>query len=145
MPKDLHPLYQIEKDLTLSLLGIEARGLQIDRAYVKLQRKEYGDRIYKLKQRIGELAGEEFNPQSPKQLLEVFAQRGVRITATDKATLASVDDELASLIVELREANKIKSTYLDALAEEAKDGILHPSFRQHGTRTGRMSSGAAEA
>ena len=145
MPKDLQALYQIEKDLTLSLLGIEARGLQIDRTYVKLQRKEYGDRIYKLKQRIGELAGEEFNPQSPKQLLEVFAQRGVRITATDKATLASVDDELASLIVELREANKIKSTYLDALAEEAKDGILHPSFRQHGTRTGRMSSGAAEA
>jgi DNA polymerase-1 len=145
MPKDLQALYQIEKDLTLSLLGIEARGLQIDRAYVKLQRKEYGDRIYKLKQRIGELAGEEFNPQSPKQLLEIFAQRGVRITATDKATLASVDDELASLIVELREANKIKSTYLDALAEEAKDGILHPSFRQHGTRTGRMSSGAAEA
>ena len=144
MPKDLHPLYQIEKNLTLSLLGIEARGLQIDRAYVKLQRKEYGDRIYKLKQRIGELAGEEFNPQSPKQLIEVFAQRGVRIAATDKATLASVDDELAALIVELREANKIKSTYLDALAEEAKDGILHPSFRQHGTRTGRMSSGAAE-
>jgi DNA polymerase I-like protein with 3'-5' exonuclease and polymerase domains len=56
-----------------------------------------------------------------------------------------LEDELAGLIVELREANKIKSTYFDALDAEAKDGILHPNFRQHGTRTGRMSSGAAEA
>ena len=145
MPEDLQPLYQIEKDLTLALLGIEAKGMQIDKTYVKKQRQEYGDRIYKLKRVIGNLAGEEFNPQSPKQILEVFAQRGLRITATDKATLSALDDELAVAIVELREANKIKSTYFDGLHDEASDGILHPNFRQHGTRTGRMSSGAAEA
>ena len=145
MPKDLQPLYEIEKALTLSLLGIEARGMQIDRQYVTNKRKEYSDRIYKLKHRIGTLAGEEFNPQSPKQIIEVFAQRGVRVTATDKATLSALDDELALAIVELREANKIKSTYFDGLYEESKDGILHPNFRQHGTKTGRMSSGAAVA
>jgi DNA polymerase-1 len=145
MPKDLQPLYEIEKALTLSLLGIEARGMKIDRQYVTNKRKEYSDRIYKLKHRIGVLAGEEFNPQSPKQIIEVFAQRGVRVTATDKATLSALDDELALAIVELREANKIKSTYFDGLYEESKDGILHPNFRQHGTKTGRMSSGAAVA
>ena len=145
MPKDLQPLYEIEKALTLSLLGIEARGMKIDRQYVTNKRKEYSDRIYKLKHRIGTLAGEEFNPQSPKQIIEVFAQRGVRVTATDKATLSALDDELALAIVELREANKIKSTYFDGLYEESKDGILHPNFRQHGTKTGRMSSGAAVA
>ena len=145
MPEDLQPLYKIEKELTLSLLGIEAKGMQIDKTYVKKQRQEYGDRIYKLKRVIGNLAGEEFNPQSPKQILEVFAQRGLRITATDKATLSALDDELAVAIVELREANKIKSTYFDGLHDEASDGILHPNFRQHGTRTGRMSSGTAEA
>jgi DNA polymerase I-like protein with 3'-5' exonuclease and polymerase domains len=75
----------------------------------------------------------------------VFAQRGVRVTATDKATLSALDDELALMIVDLREANKIKATYFDGLDVEAKDGILHPNFRQHGTRTGRMSSGSAEA
>ena len=145
MPEDLQPLYQIEKDLTLALLGIEAKGMQIDKTYVKKQRQEYGDRIYKLKRSIGNMAGEEFNPQSPKQILEVFTQRGLRITATDKATLSALDDELAVAIVELREANKIKSTYFDGLHDEASDGILHPNFRQHGTRTGRMSSGTAEA
>ena len=41
LPKDLHSLYQIEKDLTISLLAIEAKGMQINREYVKLQRKEY--------------------------------------------------------------------------------------------------------
>ena len=143
-PEDLVPLYELEKEMTLSLLGIEARGMKINKKYVTTQRKEYGDRIYRIKHRIGEIAGEEFNPQSPQQIIEKFAQRGIRSAATDKATLFSVDDELAKMIVELREANKIKSTYLDALAEEAKDGILHPNFRQHGTRTGRMSSGAAQ-
>jgi DNA polymerase I len=62
MPKDLLPLYKIEKDLTLSLLGIEAKGMAINKKYVTTQRKEYGDRIYSIKHRIGEIAGEEFNP-----------------------------------------------------------------------------------
>lgn len=142
---DLRPLYQIEKDLTLSLLGIEARGMQVDREYVKTKRKEYGDRIYQTKARIADLSGADFNPQSPAQVIEALAQRGVRVEKTDKATLASVDDELATLIVSLREDNKIKATYFDAMYDEAKNGTLHPNFRQHGTRTGRMSSGAVEA
>ncbi len=145
LPSDLQALYQIEKELTISLLGIEAKGMRIDNEYVKQQRKEYGDKLYRIKHRIGTIAGKEFNPQSPKQIIEYFTQRGVRVAATDKATLSKVDDELARLIVELREANKIKTTYFDGLYDEVKDGILHPNFRQHGTKTGRMSSGAAEA
>jgi DNA polymerase I-like protein with 3'-5' exonuclease and polymerase domains len=142
---DLLPLYEIEKRLTLSLLRIEAQGMQVDREYVTRKRKEYGDRIYKLKSRIGELAGKEFNPQSHQQVLAALQERGFVVSSTSKDALSQVDDELAGLIVELREANKIKSTYFDALDTEAKNGILHPNFRQHGTRTGRMSSGAAEA
>ena len=145
LPEDLRPLYSIEKALTLSLLGIEARGLKVNREYVLEQRREYGDRIYKLKQRIGDIAGKEFNPQSPKQIIEAFAQRGVRVEATDKSTLSALDDELALMIVELREANKIKATYFDGLYDEMQEDVLHPNFRQHGTRTGRMSSGAAVA
>jgi DNA polymerase I-like protein with 3'-5' exonuclease and polymerase domains len=145
MHKDLIPLYDLEKQMTIALLGVEARGMQVDREYVIAKRKEYGDKIYQTKARIAELSGPDFNPQSPTQVLAALEERGIRIDKTDKATLASVDDELASLIVELREANKIKATYFDAMYEESKRGILHPNFRQHGTRTGRMSSGAAEA
>lgn len=143
LPNDLVPLYELEKQMTLSLLGVEARGLRIDRDYVVAKRKEYGDKIYQTKARIRELCGADFNPQSPAQVIKALEERGIRIDKTDKATLASVDNELASLIVELREANKIKTTYFDAMYEESSWGILHPNFRQHGTRTGRMSSGSA--
>lgn len=143
-PPELKDLYKLEKDLTLALLRVEAQGMAVERKYVSNKRKEYGDKIYQTKARIAELSGPDFNPQSPAQVLEALAERGVRVTKTDKATLASVDDELAALIVTLRELNKIKATYFDAMYEESKDGILHPNFRQHGTRTGRMSSGGVE-
>jgi DNA polymerase-1 len=146
LPKDMHALYQTEKELTLALLCIEAQGMSINRDYVTEKRKEYGDRLYKLKSRIGEIVGEEFNPQSHQQVLAALAERGHRLDSTSKESLANVDDELAQLILELREANKIKTTYFDALyAESKRNSILHPNFRQHGTRTGRMSSGAAVA
>jgi len=145
MAKELHPLYKMEKDLTLALLRIEAQGMAVDEKYVTTKRKEYGDRIYKLKQRIGELAGKDFNPQSHQQVLHTLNERGFVVSSTSKDALKEVDDELARLIVELREANKIKATYFDALDIEPVGGILHPNFRQHGTRTGRMSSGSAEA
>jgi len=145
LPKDLHPLYELEKNLTLALLNIEAHGMRINKKYVTDKRKEYGDRIYKLKRRIGELAGEDFNPQSHQQVLHALSERGFVVSSTSKDALKEVDDELAGLILELREANKIKSTYFDAMDKEPINGILHPNFRQHGTRTGRMSSGAAEA
>ena len=141
----LIPLYEIELSLTATLLKIEAQGMRVDRKYVTHKRKEYGDRIYKLKRRIGELVGEEFNPQSHQQVLAALGERGFVVSSTSKDALSEIDDELASLIVELREANKIKATYFDALDTEARDGVLHPNFRQHGTRTGRMSSGSAEA
>lgn len=145
MAKELHPLYKMEKDLTLALLRIEAQGMAVDKHYVTIKRKEYGDRIYKLKRRIGALAGSEFNPQSHQQVLHALNERGFAVSSTSKDALKEVDDELARLIVELREANKIKATYFDAMDVEPVNGILHPNFRQHGTRTGRMSSGSAEA
>ena len=145
LPEDVRPLYEMEKNMTLALLRIEAQAMSVDREYVINKRREYGDKIYQTKARIAELSGPDFNPQSPAQVLTALEGRGIRIAKTDKATLASVDDELASLIVELREANKIKATYFDAMYEESKHGLLHPNFRQHGTRTGRMSSGAAVA
>jgi DNA polymerase-1 len=144
--RGLLDMYRMEMELTMVLLAIEAYGMQVDREYVTEKRREYGDKIFNITRRIKQMAGDEFNPNSPKQILEAFANRGVKLESTDKATLASIDDELAAAIVELRELNKIKSTYLDAMdTESARDGRLHPHFRQHGTRTGRMSSGAAEA
>lgn len=144
-PESMLDLYNMEKSLTLALIEIENNGMRVDTEYVREKRREYGDLIYSLRKDISSIAGDDFNPNSPKQILDVLASRGVNVTATDKATLSAVEDDLARLIVEQREANKIKTTYFDAIWEENVDGILHPHFRQHGTRTGRMSSGAVEA
>lgn len=142
--KGLDEMYRMEMELTLVLLAIEAYGMRVDREYVTKKRIEYGDKIFNIQRAIKSMAGDEFNPNSPKQIIEAFALRGITLESTDKATLANMDDELAKAIVELRELNKIKSTYLDAMYDESlRDGKLHPHFRQHGTRTGRMSSGAA--
>jgi len=142
--KDQLPLYELEKELTMILLQVEAMGMAIDVPYVQNKRREYGDKIYLIKEKIAALTNAEFNPQSPKQVIDVFAGRGVTLKRTDKSTLVGVGDELATLIVELREANKIKTTYFDALNKEVRGGVLHPNFRQHGTVTGRMSSGIVE-
>jgi len=90
------------------------------------------------------VGSEEFNPNSPKQLSEAFEALGIEVESTDKATLATIDNPLAEQILQLRVVKKMLGTYLQAILAEQRDGILHPSYRQHGTRTGRMSSGEAE-
>lgn len=86
-----------------------------------------------------------FNPGSPSQVLEVFASRGIVLAATDKAALADVQDPLAEALRAYREDAKLVSTYLEPMRREQVNGVLHPNYRQHGTTSGRMSSGAATA
>jgi DNA polymerase I-like protein with 3'-5' exonuclease and polymerase domains len=84
-----------------------------------------------------------FNPNSPIQIQEQFESMGVTMDKTDKNSLESLDNPLGHAILELREATKVRSTYLLGIQEEmGKDCILHPNFRTTGTVTGRMSSGS---
>ena len=87
---------------------------------------------------------EDFNPNSPKQIMEAFSGLGVTLEATDKATLRHTEHPLAQAILELRSLKKMHGTYLKPMLSEQRDGVIHPNFRQHGTKTGRMSSGGAE-
>jgi DNA polymerase-1 len=91
----------------------------------------------------------ELNPNSPKQLVEFFATQGIECESVDKSHLESVDHPVAKLIIELRQINKVRTTYLKAILDESEDKgmelhILHTQFRQHQTVTGRMSSGEAQ-
>jgi DNA polymerase-1 len=85
-----------------------------------------------------------FNPNSPAQVQRVFGQRGIHLDQTNKDTLGSLTDPLASAMLSLRELVKIRQTYLLGILEEQDNGILHPNFRSTGTVTGRMSSGTGE-
>lgn len=141
--ENLRRLHALEQRLTFTLLRMETRGMGVEVEYVEETAKRYASEALAVELAIrDELGVEEFNPNSPKQLTEAFARLGIDLESTDKATLAGVDHPLGTQVLELRTLKKMHGTYLKAILDEQRDGILHPSYRQHGTRTGRMSSGA---
>lgn len=143
---ELTSLNALEQSLTFTLLRMEQRGMGLDINYVRETAQAYANASLSQEILIRDITGnEEFNPNSPKQIAEYFASVGVEATATDKATLKGLNNELSDAILELRHLRKIHGTYLKAMLEESRDNILHPWFRQHGTRTGRMSSGEAQS
>jgi len=138
-------LYREFMELKLVLLDMEADGFKLDLDYLNEVTSEYGVRVMEGWDRVVNLTGnEDLNPQSPAQILEAFAKRGVKLESTAEAVLKTVDDELADALIEYRGAKKVHTTYLKALQNEHRDGIVHPNFREDGARTGRMSSGSGE-
>lgn len=143
--ENLSRLLRLEQRLTFTLLRMECRGMGVAVEYVEETAKRYAGEALALELAIRDEVGiESFNPNSPKQLTEAFAERGLVLESTDKARLSSLDDDLAENILRLRTLKKMHGTYLKPMLDEQRDGVLHPSFRQHGTRTGRMSSGEQE-
>lgn len=158
---ELWELYLHEKEVTLALLDIEARGLRLDTDYVKEQLGIYSQRVIEAEKQISELVGKpvgkdvkagEFNPGSAPQLAAYFQEKGYETRfktkkgapSYGKEFLKECDDPLGPLLTEFRKVTKYKNTYFLAMRDEAREGILHPHFRQHGTKTGRFSSGDAE-
>ena len=158
---ELWALYEHEKEVTLALLDIEARGLRLDVDYVSEQLGIFSQKFLDTEQAIGTLVGKpvgkdpkagEFNPGSSPQLAAYFMEKGYESRfktkkgqpSYGKEFLKECDDPLGPLLTEYRKVAKYKNTYFLAMRDEHKDGILHPHFRQHGTKTGRFSSGEAE-
>ncbi|MBP5306405.1 MAG: DNA polymerase I, partial [Lachnospiraceae bacterium] len=140
----------IELPLVQVLFEMEERGIAADREHIA----EYGSkllvRINELTKEIYELAGEEFNINSPKQLgVILFEKLGLpsgKKTKSGYSTSADVlekigeDYEIVRKILEYRQYSKLKSTYADGLTDFIKeDGRIHCSFNQTVTATGRLS------
>jgi DNA polymerase I-like protein with 3'-5' exonuclease and polymerase domains len=137
-------LYREFMDLKLALLDMEADGLALDMAYLNRTASEYGVKVMEGWEKIVAITGnEELNPQSPAQIIQAFAARGVVLDSTAEATLRDVKDELAAALLQYRSDKKIHTTYLVALQHEHRDGLTHPNFNDDAARTGRMSSSAA--
>jgi len=143
----------IEKPLTPVIRKMENRGVKIDTEYLKKLSAEYHKTLDGLQKKIWELAGEEFNVNSPKQLGEILfgkllAQKKGKTTATGnrstkESELEKVRDQhpIVPLLLDYRELQKLLSTYIDTIPEKvAADGRLHAKFNQTGAVTGRLSS-----
>ncbi len=143
--------YNIELPLAEVLASMEIYGFKID----TIALKNYGDEINiiikNLEEEIYELAGHEFNINSPKQMSVVLFDElqlpGAKKTKTGYSTNAEILEELIPhhaiipKILEYRKYNKLKTTYVDGLLKVADDNdIIHTSFNQTETRTGRISS-----
>jgi DNA polymerase-1 len=149
----LGALYRdIELPVAKLLAQIERHGIHIDVGHFKKLGAEVSAKIEGLEKKIFEIAGEEFNVGSPKQLGELLfekmglATKGVRRTktgwSTEADTLEQLDHPIIAPILEHREISKLKGTYLDALPPlvSPKTGRVHTTFNQVVAETGRISS-----
>ncbi len=150
----LEPLLaEIELPLVEVLVDMEWAGIAIDRSVFERLSRELGADLARLERDISQAAGTELNLNSPKQLATVLFEKHqlpvLKKTKTGPSTDADVLEQLAAmghglprLILEYRELQKLKSTYVDALPAEVnpKTGRIHTSFNQTGAATGRLSS-----
>ncbi|PIY08158.1 MAG: DNA polymerase I [Flexibacter sp. CG_4_10_14_3_um_filter_32_15] len=149
--------YDIETPLISVLAKIEMNGMNIDTEALKEFSIELGKEVEILEKEIYEIAGEEFNIASPKQLGEIlFDEEKLNLTPkpkltakskqykTDESILVKLAEKypIAAKIVDYRQLQKLKSTYVDALPLllSPKDNKIHTSFNQAVTVTGRLSS-----
>lgn len=142
----------VEMPLVEVLAEMEFNGIRVDAQMLQNLSDRFASRIDSLHDQIIELAGEQFNLDSPKQLAKILFTKLnlpiVKKTKTGPSTDAEVLQELApqhalpSKLLEYRQLTKLKSTYIDALPTMIcpKTGRVHTSFRQDVAATGRLSS-----
>ncbi|MBM6853129.1 DNA polymerase I [Mediterraneibacter glycyrrhizinilyticus] len=142
---------EIEMPLVFTLYHMEQAGVKVEADALKAYGDQLGGRIVELEKEIYEMAGEEFNINSPKQLgvilFEKLEMPHAKKTKTGYSTAADVLEKLApdypivAKILEYRQLAKLKSTYADGLAVFiGSDGRIHGKFNQTITATGRISS-----
>jgi DNA polymerase-1 len=151
----LTTIYQtIERPLIHVLTGMERTGILADVERLKELSGDFARRMADLEVEIHELAGEEFNVGSPKQLGEIlFDKMSLPGSKKNKngawATGAEILEDLAAQghdlprrILDWRQLSKLKSTYTDALVNEInpETGRIHTNYGMAGASTGRLSS-----
>lgn len=138
---------EIEKPLVPILSKCEFRGINVDRSVLDEIALVTHQKIETLSNQVYELAGMEFNLNSPKQLAEVLFDhlklptKKKRSTAVDVLEGLIEEHAIIAPILEYRKYQKLYSTYAVGLTKHIHaDGKIHTSFNQHATQTGRLSS-----
>jgi DNA polymerase I len=146
-------LREIEMPLVEVLTNMEWQGIAIDRELFARLGEELGADLRRLEAECAQVSGCELNINSPRQLATILFEKHqlpvLKRTKTGPSTDADVLEQLAAmghdlprLILEYRELQKLKSTYVDTLPQSVnrRTGRIHTSFNQTGAATGRLSS-----
>jgi len=143
---------EVEVPLVSVLARMEKNGILVDKRVLAAQGRDLRERLVIIENDLYEIAGETFNPNSPKQVANIlFDHIGLPViekTKTGPSTSARVLSELAvqhplpGKLIEYRELQKLLTTYIDRLPEAINPdtGCIHTSFHQTSTATGRLSS-----
>lgn len=143
---------EVEQPLMFRIRDMEKNGITLDTKALKVLSEHLHIEVKKIEKEIYELAGEEFNIGSPKQLSEILYEKlhlGTKIKktstgakSTNAGELEKIRDEhpIVDKISHYREMTKLLSTYIDSLPQYVqKDGRIHAHFIQTGAGTGRFS------
>ena len=152
-PKLINLLKTLEYPMLKSLLRVETNGAKINTNMLAEYSKELGLKIDKLSKTAFRMAGEEFNMDSPKQLVEILynklelpvlkkTPKGQPSTNEDTLQRLAEEYELPKVIIQYRGLAKLKSTYTDSLIniQHPDTKRIHTSYQQAVTSTGRLSS-----
>lgn len=143
--------YDIDMPLIPCLISMEKQGFKVNRQELLKFGDMLKERISETQKKIYELAGEEFNINSPKQLGIILFEKlnlpVIKKTKTGYSTNAEVLEKLAPMsevvkhILDYRQLTKLNSTYVEGiLAVLDENDVIHSKFNQTVTTTGRLSS-----
>ena len=146
--------YEIEMPLVPVLVNIETNGVLLDTEALKQTSVLYNQRMNEIEQNIYQLAGQQFNISSPKQVGDILfkdlklvekpkkTKTGQYVTSEEVLESLRHKHPIVEKILEYRGLKKLLSTYIDALPEliNPRTGKIHTSFNQAVTATGRLSS-----
>jgi DNA polymerase-1 len=144
---------ELEMPLVPVLAGMEQEGIRIDPEFFQVMSERLASNLTLIRDEIYKVAGSEFNLNSTPQLREILFEQQelpvIKRTKTGPSTDSSVLEELAAagheiprLMMEYRELEKLRSTYVDALPQLVlpRTGRIHTRFNQTVAATGRLSS-----
>ena len=152
-PKLINLLQSIEYPMLQSLIRVETNGAKIDAQMLSRYSDELAIKIEELSKAAFKMAGEEFNMDSPKQLVEILynkldlpvlkkTPKGQPSTNEDTLQRLAEEYDIPKIIIEYRGLAKLKSTYTDSLIniQHPVSKRIHTSYQQAVTSTGRLSS-----
>lgn len=146
------------KDIEMKLMGVltemEIEGIRVDANVLKEQSEKISKEIQEIENKIFEFSGEEFNLNSPKQLGEILFDKlkldpkakktktGQYKTGEEVLVKLRDNHEIIQKILDYRQLQKLRSTYVDALPKEINPltGRIHTTFVQTTAATGRLAS-----
>jgi DNA polymerase-1 len=140
----LQKAVEIEHRMLPALAWMSGAGVPFDAVGWQRRLGEVEEENARLSERLAELApdhpeGKEWNWNSPKQVIEAFRLRGIKLADTKEETLSRYSHPLAKVLLDYRKTNKLVSTYGSKLLEKVEDDRIYASWWQIGADTGRMA------